>query len=52
MVKSRINNYLDLHPTSEVVPEEVCGHGVEHVDLVGLEGYGLLVKVIPRKRKG
>ena len=40
---------LNLHPAAEVVAEEVGGHGVQHVHLVGLERHSLLVEVIPGK---
>ena len=40
--------YLYLHPAPEVVPEEVCRDRIQHVHLIGLEGHGLLVKVVPR----
>ena len=43
--------YLDLHPAAEVVAEEVGCDRVEHVHLVGLEGHGLLVEVVPEGRK-
>ena len=38
---------LNLHPASEIVPEEVGGDGVQHVHLVRLEGDRLLIEVIP-----
>ena len=43
--------YLDLHPAAEVVAEEVGCDRVEHVHLVGLEGHGLLVEVVPANTK-
>jgi hypothetical protein len=38
---------LDLHPALEVVAEKVGGDRVEHVDLEGPEGDGLLVEIVP-----
>ena len=39
--------HLDLHPALKVVSEEVCRHGIDHVDLEWPEGDGLLVVVVP-----
>ena len=38
---------LDLHPTAQVVAQEVGRHRVQHVHLVRLERHRLLVKIVP-----
>ena len=40
---------LNLHPTSEIVSQEVCCDWVQHVDLIRLESDCLLVVVVPGK---
>lgn len=42
---------LDLHPTLQVVAEEVRGDGMKHVHLEWPEGDGLLVEVVPGAAK-
>jgi len=44
-------NYLNLHPTSEVVSKKVGGHRIQHVNLIGLERHGLLIEIVPIKNK-
>ena len=39
--------HLDLHPTLQVVTQEVSSNGVQHVHLEWPEGDGLLVEVVP-----
>ena len=39
--------YLDLHPTLKIIPEEVGGHGMEHVNLEWTERDGLFIEIIP-----
>lgn len=45
------NFYLNLHPASEVISKKVCGNRVEHINLVRLECYSFLVKVVPESIK-
>ena len=40
-------DYLNLHPASKIVSEEICGDWVKHIDLVWSESYCLFVEIIP-----
>ena len=44
-------SYLNLHPASEVISQEVCSHRIQHVNLVGLECYRLLIEIIPEQKR-